>query len=476
MLNKLGAAFRIFFKKDWINGRHFTSKARPMVKPNSVNKPVKSLRACVGVCGFQEKGFEIPDGYKVIVGDFELTFIGVESHDHSLERFDGVIVASGAFETIERKTNISGAYFKVEYNQAALLRREREVHNLLGKGGWVCAFVDEIVDQVTSSSYRTQDLSEIDLVKKLLNTFDIKRGLIGGGASVLDCKADEFKSYFKNHAAAHTVFTYFNKDFKKLGTSGYQTVALACDARAFFLPFHFVASSSIAIERALETAINGVLDYKSKNEIVLPSWLEEIEFVEEKMLITEVSRLRDELAQVEKKAHALKIRKSILTTSGEILVEQVNGILTDFFGLKTETIEKRIEDLKIIDRQTADLLVAVEIKGVNSGVKREHINQVDSHRERLGVSGEIPGLLIINDNAKTDGTHARWAIEVDKDQIKHALKLNVTVIRTIDLLLFIKALEGQVIENRRKFLMEQISQGGGWLRFVDGSLNLITNP
>ena len=89
-----------------------------------------------------------------------------------------------------------------------------------------------------------------------------------------------------------------------------------------------------------------------------------------------------------------------------------------------------------------------EIKGINGGLKREHINQVDSHRERLGLPTEIPGLLILNDFSDINGLQERKAKRFDQVHLGHADKLNIRILRTTTLLEIVVALRRKGIVGR----------------------------
>jgi hypothetical protein len=107
-------------------------------------------------------------------------------------------------------------------------------------------------------------------------------------------------------------------------------------------------------------------------------------------------------------------------------------------------------------------LALVEVKGTTKGIKREYINQVDSHRERNELPPSLPGILLINIEMSIEGITQRLATTVDNEQIKHAQNFNVLIVRTIDLLFLMKRLEND--PERKNKLLSLLSSGGGWLR------------
>ena len=164
--------------------------------------------------------------------------------------------------------------------------------------------------------------------------------------------------------------------------------------------------------------------------------------------------------------------KLILSASGDILKESVVATLQGFFGFKVETLEEYREDAKILDDAGRDLAF-VEIKGTKSGIKREHINQVDSHRERASLAPTVPGVLVINNEMSVAGIKERSETTVPGEQIDHARKLNVVIIRTIDLLFLIRQFED--IPNKKEKFLEILRSGGGWLQVTPTDYQVVSS-
>src|SRR4051812_45121486 len=80
------------------------------------------------------------------------------------------------------------------------------------------------------------------------------------------------------------------------------------------------------------------------------------------------------------------------------------------------------------------VIAVCEIKGINRSVKRENINQTDSHRERSGFDEGFPALLIVNTNIKSARSLAEKDQDIAVEQVKHAVHMHVLIMRTIDLL------------------------------------------
>jgi CheY-specific phosphatase CheX len=83
--------------------------------------------------------------------------------------------------------------------------------------------------------------------------------------------------------------------------------------------------------------------------------------------------------------------KGILSFQSDPLVAAIVSILESLFGIQLKVDDKRIEDASIVD-ESGKILAVVEIKGLKGDVKREHINQLDNHRERLELDQSVPGI------------------------------------------------------------------------------------
>ena len=121
-----------------------------------------------------------------------------------------------------------------------------------------------------------------------------------------------------------------------------------------------------------------------------------------------------------------------------------------------ERDEEFVEDA-IIKDTSGNLKFVVEIKGENGGLKRQHVNQVDNHRERLGMDSTSTGLLILNDFANTDGLEERKAKQLSKDQLDYAKGQNVRVLRAVTLLELMLALEDE--PNRAQEFLKRCDDG-----------------
>lgn len=263
------------------------------------------------------------------------------------------------------------------------------------------------------------------------------------GLTLFETKCDEFRSYLRDYGVANALFELpydREQQFRTIAKSGSEAVAIDWGNRLFFLPFHTTKRDLVTLNLVATAVSNAVLDYRQKRILEVPAWVEEFKFENEEKLRIEIESLLGEIAEREGQLQIWRDYKTILNASGDILKDRVVTILRQFFGLKVDAKEEFREDAKIVD--DADKTLAfLETKGTKGGIRREYINQVDSHRERASLSPSVPGVLVINNEMSVSGIKKRSETKVPVEQIAHAKTLNVLIVRTIDLPFFCASLK-----------------------------------
>ena len=193
-------------------------------------------------------------------------------------------------------------------------------------------------------------------------------------------------------------------------------------------------------------------------------------FEKESKLIEEKEQLLSEIEKININITKYSEYKKILIGSGEILVEHVAHVLSDGFSFKINSADELREDLKILNDNN-DPLIFVEIKGTNRGVKREYINQTDSHRDRAGLYSTFPSLLIINTHIKNSASIDDKDQEIPGDQIKHAVKIGVLILRTLDLFFLLAHKDRGNITQQT--LIEILCNNVGWLKVCPSKWEII---
>ena len=420
------------------------------------NKPEITVYAY----GFDRLGFLIEDQVINESENISIKFIPFKSSE-SLDSANGLIIPQGIFERIEYSEHGLGTYADVKVNKTLMLDRDRQITNLLKDGNWICFLVSEIIDDVPDG-YQSRPIRDTDLCKILLNKIGVRRHKIGGSPSL--SITNEFHSFIRQYGSSRTLFDIphrVREECSYVAKVGDYCAGFEFDNSLFFLPFHTTQYDRNTAESLTKLVTRSVLDYRQKRIAEIPDWIKSFEFVKEVEYKNKISDLTNQLYDIEQQLHPLISYKLIVNTSGELLKKVIVDILENFFGFKVDSIDERREDAKILDEKDITI-VMIEVKGTKTGIKREYINQVDIHRERNGLTKEVPGVLIINNEMDVEGIEERLNTNVPSEQIKHAVIMNVLIVRTIDFLFLMKHLESDPSKKDR--ILELINSGGGWMK------------
>ncbi|MCP4146036.1 MAG: hypothetical protein GY752_12250 [bacterium] len=241
----------------------------------------------------------------------------------------------------------------------------------------------------------------------------------------------------------------------------------------YFIPSLKPNNRPEVIREYFSLLATGLTSSYNKLQITLPDWIEEFEFSEEEILSDEQQTLEARISEIEERRGVLRKYKSSLILSGDDLAACTSEIFLHGFGIPVDTKDELREDFKVLDSEGNPVLLC-EVKGTNKGVKREYVNQADSHRERSGFQDEFPTTLIVNTNIKNSRTITEKDQDVAKEQVLHAVKMNILIIRTLDLLELLKIyLDGQLSIEQ---VMDLFITNNGWLKVIDGKIDVIQNP
>jgi hypothetical protein len=229
----------------------------------------------------------------------------------------------------------------------------------------------------------------------------------------------------------------------------------------FFVPSLLPDNVPERIEEYFCLLAEALTSTVNKLTIEIPDWVNAFKFSEELKLLERQVALYGELQQLEGHLARFDHFKRVLLADGDQLVEAVTRVLKDGFGFQVDDTDEHREDLKIIDEERKPL-VFLEVKGTNAGVKREHVNQADSHRERALLATDFPTVLIINTHIKNARTLDEKDKQVPGEQVVHAVRNNVVVLRTLDLLGLLNLVNTGTMT--AESVLELLRGGGGWLR------------
>jgi hypothetical protein len=321
-----------------------------------------------------------------------------------------------------------GQYFIHSWDRDELDRRTKESIALIRRGGLVCL----LLTQAFRDSDGHNDFSDTDLSKRLLSGFGIRREEFGTRLPYVESKVNELVAFFAEHGAAWSALDIDPSLGKALASAGGRSVSLAAEGSLFVIPTLLPKSMVEAVEGYFSSLADGVVSLWQRLKEDLPEWVAEFRIADEARLLADKSELLEKVAGIESQLQTFERMKRILVLQSEPLVDAVAEVLEAVLPLSVSRQEAFREDLRLLDPQ-GRVVALVEVKGVSRSVSRENVNQADSHRERVGMPPEFPSFLIVNTNLKADSI-AQKDQRIASEQVQHAARNNVLIIRTLDLL------------------------------------------
>lgn len=366
-----------------------------------------------------------------IGNNIELVFEDFNTKEE-FQNYNGVIMFQGIW--VKRKSSnewyeARGSVGEKETNE--LVKRTKQLQQLVAvKNGFVCFLMGRM----------THD--DFDLAKNVLNWFPQTYFEAIGDKTFVSAKRGELKIYCDKYGVGKTQFSHYGSgvDFEVLLTTGTYdgNVGVVFDNRIFFLPYHAPDKDEEATKELFNILGKGMTSLFKKMLQELPEWVSSYSFQNESHLKEEKEGIKSKLAEVNTRLETYYKYKSILYTHSDSLRENVSFVLSSGFGYEVDSLDEFREDLKIVLTKAKSgvkkTLALIEVKGLNGNVDREAINQVDSHRERGGFESSFPGILIVNTFIKSSNTLGGKLKEINKEQVIHAHKNHVLILRTIDLL------------------------------------------
>lgn len=395
---------------------------------------------------------------------YRQSYDGFDLHDEpvgaslAFQDFDGVLVFAGASEVVVPSP--VGSTSQSE-NIVDLDQRERQFFTAVKQGHPFIFLLPFLPDP--TALWRGGTTS--DLFRRATSNLSLSWRSERAPHPALESAIPEFSRYISQYGTG-----YVGLDLSHVN-SGHSTVvcgtgkavygAILYD-KVFFLPCAHPQTHRQALEMA-SAAVAAVIAYRKRLSRELPAWIGQFSLSQEAILVGEAEGHRQQLRKLEAKIHGYTEFKAALCLQSDPLVEAVAKIMEHFFCLLLTIDDKKIEDATLRDDDNITLAV-IEIKGINGNFDRSRVNQVDGHRERLGLPATIPGIAIINTLRA-----AKSLSEKDQrphpDIIKKAVQDNVLLIRTLDLLRFADLVE-RGIKTKEDFKNILLNESG-WLN-VEG--------
>lgn len=426
----------------------------------------KSRTYNILVYGVEMKGLTVPST-PIKKRNFSLNFEPFNTSERFNE-YDGVILFQGIFEKYKWESYGYGRSFKHSYAVDELDKRKKEAQLLLKKRGFICFILnDDFVDHADQ-----RDFVGTDLVKYHLNYSDFYRRNYENRMAVLNIKNDEFRAFLELYGAANTYFEHYNKyiEWRVISEIDGNVVGMIMFDLEYFIPSLIPDNRKDVIIEYFILLAEGITSTQNKIHQDIPEWVDQFIFTEEKDLTNQRNDLESKILTIDRHIERIRNYKAILVLTGDELVKKITNVLEKGFGLSVDPVDELKEDLKLLDSEGKPFCLC-EVKGTNKGVKREHINQTDTHRESSGFNNDFPAILIINTHIRNSRTLVEKDQEIAEAQINHAKKMRVLIIRTLDLLELLRLLYDKKI-NLNKILNILIKEHG-WLKVKQDGYEII---
>jgi len=401
--------------------------------------------------------------------NFNLIFLPYKT-ERRFSEFDGVITFQRLYERFQSKSSYMSAWTEHSCDRDELDKREKEADILVAKGGFIVFLLHNAFRDNIYENGRSTNCTDSDLSKRYLNWGSLYREDFNKRHTGLRCIRDEFRRFIELYGAAWSSFSYYGgMSWRDIALLGSKPVSMIIADSLFFIPSLLPEKDSERKEEFYRLLSDAVVTCVRKLRIELPAWADSFILPNEQTLIDEQRTLSVRLDEIEKERGILTKFKQVLVGDGDALVGAVVFLLATGLGYKVDSDDTYREDLKILNNE-GNPAVLGEVKGTTRGVKREFINQADSHRERAGYPSDFPSVLILNTHIKNARTIDEKDQEVPSEQVKHAVAMRVLIIRTFDLLNLL------VLVQRKQVSAEDIlgvlQREVGWLRVFGGEMQI----
>jgi hypothetical protein len=357
-----------------------------------------------------------------------------------------------------------GVFYRAETEESKRNRKEagkrvKDVQSSLEKGKHVCVLV---------SAYG-KDI----FVDMLLEKFGVTQSDLSKSAQYTNCKAKAFDEFIKSYGTTNVIFSrqpgmqVISEDPK----GGVVAFALSQEGsgKIIFLPCVFLLRDDEYREKLLTALYDSAFSYLKSEVKTVPQYIYDVRLPGEEEILEQEKQHVAKIKEISLLKSRFMQLKEGLVAGGDELV----SVMLDAFkaaGIEVWKEEKHPEDFWLVSGGYRSVLVHVAEDGAN--LRREHVRKADHHREEyLPNDDRFPVLLIINSFTGVKSWEEK-NVEIGKWEIPFAVKMNVFVMRTTDLLemsaLF--SLRTLTIDDFFKLIL----QGGGWLRVKDGKLVLVT--
>ena len=379
--------------------------------------------------------------------------------------YDGVVLLAGAFERVQSSSMEPPTMVCASSSDLDL--REREFFSCLQYGKPIIFLVSHLAHTIGYSIVSPQ----CDLFRRFAQNLSLECVHHERAAPSVESIAPEFRDYITRFGTGYVEFGLsedYKHHFRQLCKTSQSVFGLVFAGKVFLLP-SAVTKTEGQLDQIIVAAITAVLAYRKRMSSQMPAWVNDFVFTHEDALRTKLEEHQKQALDLEGKIGRYEDFKGALCYQSQPLVNVISDLMQYFLGIDLSLGDKYIEDATLRDDQDK-ILAVFEIKGVKGNFSRNNVNQVDSHRERLGVAPDTPGVLIMNTFMDADSLKEKDQ-PPNPDIIKKAAADRVLLMRTLDLLRYANAVEGGAVTKQE--FMNTILSESGWLRLDNSKVTVI---
>ncbi|HEY4233764.1 MAG TPA: hypothetical protein VGM76_10075 [Lacipirellulaceae bacterium] len=395
---------------------------------------------------------------------------GFKLHDEPLRSaasfldYDGVAIFAGAFEQYQSNPWGHEATCKAVPD---LDLREREIVTAFRRDQTIVFLVPYLPD----NSGNVQVDYRVDLFRRIAPKFGIHLTCRSHPVPWIESTVPEFQDYVSRFGCGYVSFDFDENHsdwIRPLCVNDSTVYGLVLGGNVFFIPCTTPDNEPQAVTIAT-LAVAAAIDYRARVSKQLPAWVAGFTFSKETSLRAKSDELQSQIIRLEQDIDRYGAFKGALCYQSDPLVEVVKSLFHRFFGLNLVTDDKCIEDATLPD-DDGNVLAVFEVKGISRNFTRNHINQADSHRERLSLPPTTPAILIVNTMMAASSIETKDEAP-HPDIVKKAYADRVLLIRTLDLLRFADGIEkGSFTKPEFKAIL---LNKAGWLKVEDDTFEIV---
>lgn len=225
----------------------------------------------------------------------------------------------------------------------------------------------------------------------------------------------------------------------------------------YFLPSNIAGKHEVELIESLLDSLRAESESTNQNSHPIA---ESFTFTNERLELDKKIRLEKELSQVTEQIQSFLERKDILFLRDDPLAERLAIWLKQYLDIETSRIEEYREDFWIVDNGNRSVIC--EVKGLTGNIQRQHISQLDHHRDARELDEDFPALLIANTFANAPSEDEKARQRITPTECKAAVRRKVLVTRTIDLIRLLDLVDQGKLDPKE--ILRLFTTECGWLK------------